>query len=176
MKQTSIPFWPKNAASSQNWSGAIVLCWACVWVLSCSRESSGESVSRVGPGNRFWICRPDCGGEARCALRTERTVRFRIPLAWRYIRFARRSHTLLASSAEYLHQAFRFGSCAYGLQFHIKPDSDIWSDWHEHLPPALIERAEQKRYVVERVGRSIIAGFFDVALGGRLAIERRREA
>jgi hypothetical protein len=29
-----------------------------------------------------------------------------------------------------------------------------------------IERAEQRRYVVERVGRSIIARFFDVALGG----------
>ena len=84
--------------------------------------------------------------------------------------------TLLASSAEYLHQAFRFGSCAYGLQFHIEPDLDTWSAWHEHLPPALIERAEQRRYVVEQVGRRIIARFFDLALGGGLAIERRREA
>ncbi len=84
--------------------------------------------------------------------------------------------TLLASSAEYPHQAFRFGNCAYGLQFHIEPEADTWSAWHEHLPPALIERAEHKRYLVERVGRRIITRFFDIALGGRLAIGRRREA
>jgi GMP synthase (glutamine-hydrolysing) len=83
--------------------------------------------------------------------------------------------TLLASSVEYPHQAFRFASCAYGLQFHIEPDSDTWSAWHEHLPPALIERAEQRR-CVERVGRIIIATFFDVALARGLGIERRREA
>jgi GMP synthase-like glutamine amidotransferase len=34
---------------------------------------------------------------------------------------------LLASSKEYPHQAFRFGSCAYGLQFHVEPDSETWS-------------------------------------------------
>lgn len=84
--------------------------------------------------------------------------------------------TLLASSAEYPHQAFRFASCVYGLQFHIEPDSDTWSAWHQHLSPALMERVEQRRYVVERVGRSIIARFFDLALSGGLATERRREA
>jgi GMP synthase (glutamine-hydrolysing) len=84
--------------------------------------------------------------------------------------------TLLASSAEYRHQAFRFGSCAYGLQFHIEPDLDTWSAWHEHLLPALIERAEQRRGVVERVGRNTIARFFDVALGSGLGIETKREA
>lgn len=83
--------------------------------------------------------------------------------------------TLLASSTEYPHQAFRFGSCAYGLQFHIEPDSDTWSAWHEHLPPVLIEGAEQRRSVVERVGRRILAQFFDVAMGG-IGIERRRKA
>ncbi len=72
--------------------------------------------------------------------------------------------TLLASSAEYPHQAFRFASCAYGLQFHIEPDSGTWAAWHEHLPPAVIERAEQKRDAVERVGRSIATRFFDVAV------------
>jgi GMP synthase (glutamine-hydrolysing) len=84
--------------------------------------------------------------------------------------------TLLASSAEYLHQAFRFGCRAYGLQFHIEPDLNTWSAWGEHLPPALIERAGRRRNVVERVGRSIIARFFDLALGDGLAIGRRREA
>jgi|SRR5579872_1682625 len=80
--------------------------------------------------------------------------------------------TLLASSAEYPHQAFRFGTHAYGLQFHVEPDSDTWSAWHEHLPPGLIEQAEQRRSVVHRVGRSILARFFDVALGSGLGIER----
>jgi len=84
--------------------------------------------------------------------------------------------TLLASSAEYPHQAFCCGSRTYGLQFHIEPDLNTWSAWGEHLPPALIERAEQRRNVVERVGRSIIARFFDLALGNGLAIGRRREA
>lgn len=84
--------------------------------------------------------------------------------------------TLLASSAAYPHQAFRSGRCAYGLQFHIEPDSDTWSAWREHLPPALTERAEQRRYVVERVGRNVLARFFEFALENGLSIERRREA
>jgi GMP synthase-like glutamine amidotransferase len=84
--------------------------------------------------------------------------------------------TLLASSTEYPHQAFRFGRCAYGLQFHIEPDSDTWSAWRAHLPLDLTERAEQRRYAVEQVGRSILARFLDVALGRGLGIERKREA
>src|SRR5208282_569368 len=39
--------------------------------------------------------------------------------------------TLLASSRDYPHQAFRFGNCAYGLQFHLEPDSGVWSAWQE---------------------------------------------
>jgi GMP synthase-like glutamine amidotransferase len=71
---------------------------------------------------------------------------------------------LLASSREYAQQAFRFGSCAYGLQFHIEPDSGTWLDWQEHLP---IERSDetgpqQKR--ITQVGRRVIARFFDAVL------------
>jgi GMP synthase (glutamine-hydrolysing) len=33
--------------------------------------------------------------------------------------------TLLASSADYPHQAFRFEQRAYGLQFHVEPDASI---------------------------------------------------
>ena len=84
--------------------------------------------------------------------------------------------TLLASSKEYPHQAFRVGRCAYGLQFHVEPDSDSWSAWRAHLPSDLIDRAEQRRSVVEQVGRSVLAKFLDVALGSGLGIERRREA
>lgn len=73
----------------------------------------------------------------------------------------------LASSAIYSHQAFRFGSCAYGLQFHIEPDSDTWSAWQEHLPAALMEQSKYNREELERVGRGVIARFFDLALGER---------
>ena len=74
--------------------------------------------------------------------------------------------TLLASSIEYPHQAFRFGSCAYGLQFHIEPVSDIWSSWHEHLPAALIAGSEQTRREIEGAGRGLFARFFNLALDG----------
>ena len=71
---------------------------------------------------------------------------------------------LLASSAKYPHQAFRFGEHAYGLQFHVEPDAGVWSAWHEHLPAALIEGSEERRRAVERAGKSIIARFIDIAL------------
>lgn len=73
--------------------------------------------------------------------------------------------TLLASSVDYPHQAFRFGKCAYGLQFHVEPDSGTWSDWHEHLPIMLMEGSEKRRLAIEQVGRGLIARFFDLALG-----------
>lgn len=70
---------------------------------------------------------------------------------------------LLASSPMYPHQAFRFGSRAYGLQFHLEPDADTWSAWRDHLPAGLIDEAEAKRRRIEEVGRKVIARFFDRA-------------
>jgi GMP synthase (glutamine-hydrolysing) len=71
--------------------------------------------------------------------------------------------TLLASSKDYPHQAFRIGIRVYGLQFHVEPDSVLWPAWYEHLPPAMAERSEPKRQAIEHVGRGIISRFFDVA-------------
>lgn len=71
--------------------------------------------------------------------------------------------TLLASSVQYPHQAFRFGSCVYGLQFHIEPDSATWSAWREHLPTGSTDSSEQKHRAIERIGRGVIARFFDLA-------------
>ena len=71
--------------------------------------------------------------------------------------------SLLASTTEYPHQAFRLGSRIYGLQFHVEPDSGLWAPWHEHLPAATIERSETKRQAIEDVGRGIISRFFDGA-------------
>jgi GMP synthase-like glutamine amidotransferase len=70
---------------------------------------------------------------------------------------------LLASSKEYPHQAFRFGSCAYGLQFHVEPDSETWSGWRKQLPSQLAGDDDPRRSRIEQVGRGVIARFFDAA-------------
>jgi GMP synthase-like glutamine amidotransferase len=71
---------------------------------------------------------------------------------------------LLASSKQYLHQAFRFGSRAYGLQFHVEPDSETWSGWREQLPNQLGGVDDPRQSRVEQVGRGVISRFFDAAL------------
>lgn len=68
---------------------------------------------------------------------------------------------LLASSQKYAHQAFRFGSRAYGFQFHVEPDADTWAAWRDHLPKGLIDEPETKRLQLEEAGKAIIARFFD---------------
>jgi len=70
---------------------------------------------------------------------------------------------LLARNANYEHQAFRFGRNAYGLQFHVELDSNTWNEWESHLPEHTAADAEQLRFQVECVGKSLIAQFFDVA-------------
>jgi GMP synthase-like glutamine amidotransferase len=71
---------------------------------------------------------------------------------------------LLASSKEYVQQAFRFGSRAYGLQFHIEPDSSTWLDWQEHLPIERSDKTGPQQERIEQVGRRVIAQFFDAVL------------
>ena len=73
--------------------------------------------------------------------------------------------TLLASSADYPHQAFRFEQRAYGLQFHVEPDASIWSAWRNQLPMGSIDAAKQRFDAIARVGRRLIARFFDLVLG-----------
>jgi GMP synthase (glutamine-hydrolysing) len=70
---------------------------------------------------------------------------------------------LLGSSQMYAHQAFRFGSRAYGLQFHVEPDADTWAAWRNHLPEGLIEDSEAKQLEIEDTGKKIISRFFDLA-------------
>ena len=71
---------------------------------------------------------------------------------------------LLASSPMYAHQAFRFGSRAYGLQFHIEPDTDTWTAWRDQLPTGLLDEAEMKMMQVKEAGQKVISRFFDLAL------------
>ncbi len=74
--------------------------------------------------------------------------------------------TLLASSSEYAQQAFRFGKCVYGLQFHIELDSQSWAAWKGHLPASVAEPTKEQREALERVGHGIIARFFDLSVSG----------
>ncbi len=74
-----------------------------------------------------------------------------------------RGSALLASSEMYPHQAFRFGRCAYGLQFHVEPDADAFSAWREHLPADIADEWAAKLAQVEEAGKVIIEGFFDQA-------------
>jgi len=82
--------------------------------------------------------------------------------------------TLLASSADYPYQAFRFGQCAYGLQFHVEPDASTWSAWRNHLPTGSIDVPEQRIDAVACVGRRLIARFFDLVLGAAPSTETLR--
>ncbi len=68
---------------------------------------------------------------------------------------------LLASSETYAHQAFRFGSLAYGFQFHVEPDANTWSAWSDHLPRGMIDKSVDKQRAIEVTGRAIISRFFD---------------
>jgi GMP synthase-like glutamine amidotransferase len=70
---------------------------------------------------------------------------------------------LLASSQMYAHQAFRFGSRAYGLQFHVEPDTNTWEAWRNHLPQRLLENSETKQLEIEETGKTVISRFFDLA-------------
>jgi GMP synthase-like glutamine amidotransferase len=56
----------------------------------------------------------------------------------------------LASSTKYAHQAFRLGSRAYGLQFHIEPDEQMLRHWGADYPRALHEAGLDPDAVVER--------------------------
>ncbi len=72
-----------------------------------------------------------------------------------------RGATLLASSVAYPHQAFRVGSRAYGLQFHVEVDRALAAGWREHLPDG-VEIGEQAQADVERCGRATLAAFFEI--------------
>jgi GMP synthase-like glutamine amidotransferase len=69
---------------------------------------------------------------------------------------------LLASSAAYVNQAFRVGTRAYGLQFHIEVDRELSAGWREHLP-AGAEIGESACVDVERRGRAALEAFFALA-------------
>lgn len=71
--------------------------------------------------------------------------------------------TLLASTSLFPHQAFRAGSLAYGLQFHLELCDPLLHTWREHLPPHL-PLPPSKCQKVEKRGREIFHRFFQATL------------
>ncbi|MGH2963799.1 MAG: type 1 glutamine amidotransferase [Solirubrobacterales bacterium] len=70
----------------------------------------------------------------------------------------------LAESDLYRNQAFRFGRCAYGLQFHLELDTALATQWQPHLPPGLTVD-QRTAHTVGAFGCRVIGRFFDQALG-----------
>ena len=69
----------------------------------------------------------------------------------------------LAATRAFPHQAFRMGTRAYGLQFHVEVDTDVAEAWRPLLPRnvALDDTAVAR---VEDVGRRVLRRFVEVAL------------
>ena len=56
--------------------------------------------------------------------------------------------TVIAKNEACAVQAFRYGACAYGVQFHIELTRDTVADWAQHIRPVMNE-AELARQVDE---------------------------
>jgi GMP synthase-like glutamine amidotransferase len=67
---------------------------------------------------------------------------------------------LLAKNANYERQAFRIGRNAYGLQFHVELDLNLWKDWRPYLPQQEAQEAEQQLAKIEDVGKQLFAKLF----------------
>jgi len=82
---------------------------------------------------------------------------------------------LLASSSRYPHQAFRVGTRAWGLQFHIEPPPEMVRRWGVEYaaavvaagldPEALAERAVAELPEVQACWRPVVERFAELAQG-----------
>ncbi|HCT75722.1 MAG TPA: glutamine amidotransferase [Micromonosporaceae bacterium] len=83
---------------------------------------------------------------------------------------------LLAASPRYPNQAFRLGDRAWGTQFHIETDTEMFAGWAEKLEGGdeLIAEVEAAQGDVEEVWRPFAHRFADVALGRLDVTEDRR--
>jgi len=72
--------------------------------------------------------------------------------------------TRLASSDRYENQAFRFGRCVYGLQFHVEVDRALADLWASELPPGCVFD-DDAIAAVEDSGRRVLRRFVTHALG-----------
>jgi GMP synthase-like glutamine amidotransferase len=74
---------------------------------------------------------------------------------------------LLAASTYYPHQAFRVGDRAWGIQFHIETDTEMFANWATGLEDAetLVAGVEERQDDVREVWQPFAARFADLALG-----------
>ena len=82
---------------------------------------------------------------------------------------------LLASSSRYAHQAFRVGTCAWGLQFHIETPPEMVRRWGQEYaaavlaagldPQGLAERAVEELPEVEACWHPLVTRFAQIAQG-----------
>lgn len=108
----------------------------------------------------------------------------RVPFApdviqWHYDEITELPHgaVLLAASTHYPHQAFRLGTAAWGLQFHIEPDADMVAAWAagstEQLqeldldPATLVSEVEAVTGYLADVWQPFAARFAAIARGGQ---------
>jgi GMP synthase-like glutamine amidotransferase len=84
---------------------------------------------------------------------------------------------LLAASPRYRNQAFRLGDRAWGTQFHIETDTEMFALWMEGVEGGddLVEEVEAAQEDVEEVWRPFAHRFAEVALG-RLSPEGERRS
>lgn len=87
----------------------------------------------------------------------------------------------LAASSRYENQAFRLGSCAWGLQFHIETPPEMVRHWGAHYgraveeagldPVALAEKVVEELPEVEACWRPVVERFAAIAAGrGRVTL------
>lgn len=81
---------------------------------------------------------------------------------------------LLAASPRYPYQAFRIGERAWGTQFHIETDTEMFAGWAGRLEDGedLIAGVEAVQDDVQEVWQPLAHRFVDIALG---KVESRRE-
>lgn len=69
----------------------------------------------------------------------------------------------LAATRRYPHQAFRVGSRAYGLQFHVEVDAELAEGWRSFLPDGVtLSAAEVTR--IEDTGRRLLQRFVNLSV------------
>jgi GMP synthase-like glutamine amidotransferase len=71
----------------------------------------------------------------------------------------------LATNEAYENQAFRVGSNAYGLQFHVEVTASLVGHWGPHLPPGVFVRAADVAHV-SRAGDALVRRFVALAKPG----------
>jgi len=74
---------------------------------------------------------------------------------------------LLAASTHYPNQAFRVGERAWGTQFHIETDTEMFADWAAKWEDAdeLVAAVDERQDDVREVWEPFAQRFADIALG-----------